>query len=156
MIFINRNRKNLRTFADRNKKINMNKKIIVSGVAIIMVLALQSFSMMPADVGVMKKEDGVYVVNTTKIGKDIEGYNGAVPLKIYIKKNKVEKIEILKNQETPKYLAKVKKALLESWNGLKVKDAQKKQVDAVTGATFTSEAVIKNVQTGLEYYQNNK
>ena len=97
MIFINRNRKNLRTFADRNKKINMNKKIIVSGVAIIMVLALQSFSMMPADVGVMKKEDGVYVVNTTKIGKDIEGYNGAVPLKIYIKKNKVEKIEILKN-----------------------------------------------------------
>ena len=33
---------------------------------------------------------------------------------------------------------------------------KKKQVYAVTGATFTSEAVIKNVQTGLEYYQNNK
>ena len=83
----------------------MNKKIIVSGVAIIMALALQSFTIMPTDDGVMKKEDGVYVVNTTKIGKDIEGYNGNTPLKIYIKKNKVEKIEFLKNQETPKYFA---------------------------------------------------
>jgi len=134
----------------------MNKKIIFAGITVVMALTLQSFTMKPADDGVMKKEDGVYVVNTTKIGKDIEGYNGAVPLKIFIKKNKVEKIEVLKNQETPKYLAKVKKALLESWNGLKVKDAQKKQVDGVTGATFTSEAVIKNVQVGLEYYQNNK
>ncbi|MBQ9262135.1 MAG: FMN-binding protein [Prevotella sp.] len=134
----------------------MNKKIILSGITVVMALTLQSFTMKPADDGVMKKEDGVYVVNTTKIGKDIEGYNGAVPLKIFIKKNKVEKIEVLKNQETPKYLAKVKKALLESWNRLKVKDAQKKQVDAVTGATFTSEAVIKNVQIGLEYYQKNK
>ena len=134
----------------------MNKKIFFAGITIVTALTLQSFTMKPADEGVMKKEDGGYVVNTTKIGKDIEGYNGAVPMKIFIKKNKVEKIEFLKNQETPKYMAKVKKALMEAWNGLKVKDAQKRQVDVVTGATFTSEAVIKNVQIGLEYYQNNK
>ena len=138
------------------KNNNMNKKIIVSGVAIIMALSLQSFTMKPTDDGVMKKEDGVYVVNTTKIGKDIEGYNGNTPLKIYIKKNKVEKIELLKNQETPKYFVKVKKAFQDVWNGLKVKDAKAKQVDALTGATFSSEAVIKNVQIGLEYYQKNK
>ena len=66
------------------------------------------------------------------------------------------KIEVLKNQETPKYLAKVKKALLTAWDGLSVKDAKAKQVDAVTGATFTSEAMIKNVQQGLDYYQKNK
>ena len=138
------------------KNNNMNKKIIVSGVAIIMALSLQSFTMKPTDDGVMKKEDGVYVVNTTKIGKDIDGYNGNTPLKIYIKKNKVEKIEFLKNQETPKYFVKVKKAFQDDWNGLKVKDAKAKQVDALTGATFSSEAVIKNVQIGLEYYQKNK
>ena len=134
----------------------MNKKIFFAGITIVTALTLQSFTMKLADEGVMKKEDGWYVVNTTKIGKDIEGYNGAVPMKIFIKKNKVEKIEFLKNQETPKYMAKVKKALMEAWNGLKVKDAQKRQVDVVTGATFTSEAAIKNVQIGLEYYQNNK
>ena len=121
-----------------------------------MSLAMQSFTMRPADEGVMVKENGVYVVTTTKLGKDVEGYNGPTPLKIYINKNKVEKIEFLKSQETPKYYAKVKKALQDAWNGLKVKDAQTKQVDAVTGATFSSEAVIKNVQLGLEYYQKNK
>ena len=44
----------------------------------------------------MTKEDGMFVINTTSIGKDIEGYNGPTPLKIYIKKNTVVKIEALK------------------------------------------------------------
>ncbi|SHL79012.1 electron transport complex protein RnfG [Xylanibacter ruminicola] len=102
------------------------------------------------------KEDGTYIINTTELGKNIEGYNGPTPLKIYIKKNKVVKIEALKNQETPKYYARVKKALFEKWNNLKVSEAQKLQVDGVTGATYTSEAVIKNVQAGLDYYKKHK
>jgi len=102
------------------------------------------------------KEDGTYIINTTELGKSIEGYNGPTPLKIYIKKNKVVKIEALKNQETPKYYARVKKALFEKWNNLKVSEAQKLQVDGVTGATYTSEAVIKNVQAGLDYYKKHK
>ena len=118
-----------------------------------MALTMQSFV---ADDNVMTKEDGMYVINTTSLGSDIEGYNGPTPLKIYIKKNKVERIEFLKSMETPKYYAKVKKALMDKWNGLKVKDAKMQQVDIVTGATYSSEAVIKNVQVGLEYYQNNK
>lgn len=120
---------------------------------IAMALTMQSFV---ADDNVMTKEDGMYVINTTTLGSDIEGYNGLTPLKIYIKKNKVERIEFLKSMETPKYYAKVKKALMDKWNGLKVKDAKTQQVDIVTGATYSSEAVIKNVQVGLEYYQNNK
>ena len=102
------------------------------------------------------KENGTYIINTTELGKNIEGYNGPTPLKIYIKKNKVVKIEALKNQETPKYYARVKKALFEKWNNLKVSEAQKLQVDGVTGATYTSEAVIKNVQAGLDYYKKHK
>ena len=104
----------------------------------------------------MTKENGVYVIDTTELGKDVEGYNGPTPLKIYINNNKVEKIEALKSFETPKYYVKVKKALLEKWNGMKVKDAKALQVDAVTGATFSSEALIKNVQLGLDYYQSHK
>ena len=106
--------------------------------------------------GAITKEGGVYVVNTTTIVNGVEGYNGPVPVKIYIKKNKIEKIEVLKNQETPKYLAKVKKEILTAWDGLTVKDAKAKKVDGVTGATFTSEAIIQNVQKGLDYYQKNK
>ena len=101
------------------------------------------------------KENGSVIVNTTTIAKDVEGYNGPVPLKIYIKKNKIEKVELLKNQETPKYLVKVKNAILNAWDGLSVKDAKAKKVDGVTGATFTSDAIKENVQKGLEYYQKN-
>lgn len=109
-----------------------------------------------ADNETMTKENGTYIVNTTSLGKDIEGYNGPTPLKVYIKKNKVEKIEFLKSMESPKYYAKVKKELIDKWNGLKVKDAKTHQVDAVTGATYSSEAVIKNVQLALDYYQSHK
>lgn len=102
---------------------------------------------------VITKEDGMTVVNTTELGKDVIGYISPTPLKIYIQKNKVVKVEALKNQETPKYFVKVKNALLDKWNGQKVADAQKLKVDAVTGATMSSDAVIKNVQLGLDYYQ---
>ena len=118
-------------------------------------VALMLMSMMAGD-QTMTKENGVTVINTTTLGKDVQGYLGATPLKIYIEKNKVVKIEALKNQETPKYFVKVKKALLEKWNGMKVKDAKKLKVDAVTGATYSSNAVIDNVKLGLDYYQSHK
>lgn len=131
----------------------MKKKYLIPMITLVAVLCLQSFM---ANDDTMTKENGVFIVNTTTLSKNIEGYNGPTPLKVYINKNKVERIEFLKSQETPKYYAKVKKALMDKWNGKKVKDAQKQQVDAVTGATFSSEAVIKNVQLALDYYQQHK
>lgn len=124
----------------------------IYSIFLLFALALMSFI---AD-ETMTKEDGAFVINTTEIGKNVEGYQGTTPLKVYIKNNKVEKIEFLKSTETPKYYAKVKKALQDKWNGLKVKDAKAQQVDAVTGATFSSEAVIENVRLALDYYQNHK
>lgn len=123
--------------------------------AALLFAAITMMSAMPAD-QVITKEDGMDVVNTTTLGQKVAGYIGATPLKIYIKGNKVVKVVALKNQETPKYFAKVKKKLLDSWNGKKVKAASKMKVDAITGATFSSKAVIKNVQLGLDYYQKNK
>ena len=129
----------------------MNKKYQFLLLAV--ALCLQSF--MVGD-DTMTKENGVYVINTTEIGRDIEGYQATTPLKVYIKKDKVEKIEFLKSQETPKYYVKVKKALLNKWDGKKVKDAKTQNIDAVTGATYSSEAVIENVRLALDYYQNHK
>ena len=108
------------------------------------------------DDGVITKENGMYVVNTTTLAADVDGYIGATPLKIYIKNNKIEKIEALPNKETPKYFAKVKKQVLDKWNGKTVKEALKAQVDGVTGATLSSDAVKENVKRGLEYYQKHK
>ena len=116
----------------------------------LMVVALTLMSWKADDT--MTKENGMTVINTTTLGKDVQGFLGATPVKIYIQKNKVVKIEAMKNQETPKYFLKVKKNLLDKWNGVKVKDAKKMKVDAVTGATYSSKAVIENVQLGLDYY----
>ena len=104
----------------------------------------------------MTKENGAFVINTTELGKDVEGYQGSTPLKVYIKDNKVEKIEFLKSSETPKYYDRVKKFLQSKWDGLKVKEAQEKEVDVITGATYSSEAVIQNVRLALDYYQSHK
>jgi len=125
----------------------------------IVCIAFVSLALMSAttqDHTVMTQEKGVYVVNTTTLAADVEGYVGATPLKIYIKKNKVLRIEALKNQETPKYFLKVKKHLLPQWDGMTVKKALKADVDGVTGATFSSDAVKENVKRGLQYYQKNK
>ena len=127
---------------------------------VISILALFSLvivlSSAKGDDGVMTKENGMYVVNTTTLGKNVVGYVAATPLKIYIQKDKIVKVEALKNQETPKHNAKVKRMLLTKWDGMKVKDVAKQKVDGATGATITSDAMKKNVQLGVEYYLKNK
>ena len=112
-------------------------------------------SAMPGD-QVISKEGKSVVVNTTSLTKSVKGYIGSTPLKIYITNNKIEKIEALPNQETPKYFTRVKKQMLDKWNGLTVNKAIKANVDGVTGATLSSDAVRKNVVQGLEYYKKNK
>ena len=112
-------------------------------------------SAMPGD-QVISKEGKSVVVNTTSLTKSVKGYIGSTPLKIYITNNKIEKIEALPNQETPKYFTRVKKQMLDKWNGLTGNKAIKANVDGVTGATLSSDAVRKNVVQGLEYYKKNK
>ena len=123
--------------------------------SILLFLISPSVSAQTQTAEVITKENGATIINTTTLAEDVEGYAGPTPLKIYIRKDKIEKIESLKNVETPKYWALIKRDLLNKWNGLTTKKAATQQVDVITGATYTSEAVIENVKRGLEYYQKN-
>lgn len=106
---------------------------------------------------VMRKEkDGTYVVNTTTLAQDVEGYNGPTPVEVYIKKNKIVKVVPLKSQEGPKYVAMVKKEMLPRYERMNVKKGTVQEVDAVTGATFTSRAMQENIKRAVEYYKNHK
>lgn len=106
---------------------------------------------------VMRKEkDGTYVVNTTTLAQDVDGYNGPTPVEVYIKKNKIVKVVVLKSQEGPKYTARVKKEMLPKYDGMSVKKGTVQDVDAVTGATFTSKAVQENIRRAVAYYKKNK
>lgn len=103
-----------------------------------------------------KQADGTYIVNTTTLAKDVRGFRGTTPLNIYIKNNKVVKVEALANQETPNFFNKVKQGLLNKWNGMKTAKASSANVDGVTGATFSSKAVKENVKRGVKYYMAHK
>lgn len=106
---------------------------------------------------VMRKEkDGTYIVNTTTLAADVEGYNGPTPVEVYIKKNKIVKVVPLKSQEGPKYVAKVKKDMLPKYEQMNVKKGTVQDVDAVTGATFTSKAVQENISRAVAYYKKHK
>ena len=106
---------------------------------------------------VMRKEkDGTYVVNTTTLAQDVKGYIGATPVEIYIKKNKIVKVLMLKCQETPKYVARIKNSFLPKFEGLKISKGTVPEVDGLTGATFTSNSVKENVFRGVNYYQQHK
>ena len=131
------------------------KKIAMICAAVVAVVLLGSATKKDKN-NVMVKEDGAYVINTTELGKDVDGYVGPTPLKVYIRKNKIEKIEFLPNQETPKYWNACKKHMLNKWDGMKVSEAKTAEVDGRTGATFSSDAVKKNVKLAIEYYEKNK
>lgn len=123
---------------------------------ILMALVAISAQMASAQEAMTKQKDGTYVVNTTTLGKDVKGYKAATPVEIYIKSDKVVKVEVLENREGPKYVNMVKKGIMDKWNGLKVKKAQELKVDAVSGATYTSNAIKENVKLGLKYYSEHK
>lgn len=109
-----------------------------------------------ADDVMRKEKDGTYVVNTTSLAQDVEGYNGPTPVEVYIKKNKIVKVVLLKSMETPKYNARIKKVMLPKYENQKLTKNKGVEVDGVTGATFTSDAVKENVRRGLEYYWKHK
>ena len=90
-------------------------------------------SAMPAD-NIMTKENDTTIINTNLLGKGIKGFKGTTPVKIYIKQAKTLQTE---------------------YNGKSVSKAAKMDVDGVSGATYSSKALKKNVQLGLEYYKKN-
>lgn len=131
----------------------MNKRTIgmVSGAA----LAVTLFASAAVNSEPITRSSDTTVVNTTEISKTVRGFKGATPVEIYIKKNKIVKVEALPNRETPQYFAKAK-ALLKQFEGKTVKKAAQMEVDGVSGATYSSRALIKNVQQGLNYYKSKK
>ena len=127
----------------------MKKRLFI---APLLALVLMSFT----QDNPISEEQGMIVVNTSALCPNIKGYADAVPVKIYIKGGKIEKIKSLRNAETPKFWALIKKEMMPKWEGMDVKKAAKAKVDAVTGATMSSKALLKNVQAGCDYYLKNE
>jgi len=89
----------------------MKKTIITLMLSITAIIAM-------AD-NVMTKQGNTYVVNTTTLC-NTKGFKDTTPLEVYIQKGKVVKIVALKNMETKSYFARVKKAVIDIYESLKV------------------------------------
>lgn len=85
----------------------------------------------------------------------IIGFAGPTPLEITLNDSgKISDIKLLKNKDTPAYVQiAIDGGLLNAWNGLTPQEALAKQVDAVSGATFSSRGIIQTVQKRLEVYE---
>lgn len=93
-------------------------------------------------------------INTTNLGTDVIGFNGPTPVEISTVKGVITRIKALPNQETPGYFRMVKESgLLEKLVGKTVEEAKTVELDAVSGATYSSDAVIKNIRLGLDSLQ---
>ena len=143
---------NFPTFVSSNQK-----ELMIMMRTFITLLLMAAFVTAEAQQVMRKEKDGTYVVNTTTIANDVEGYAGPTPVEVYIKKNAIVKVVPLKTMDGPKYVAKVKNQMLTKYEGMKVdKKNPLPKVDGVTGATFTSDAMREHINRAIAYYQKHK
>lgn len=93
-----------------------------------------------------------YAVYSKPASDGIKGFGGETPVMIALNPDKViVGVYLLPNAETPKFVQHVQESgFFNNWNGLTLKEAKKKKVDTVSGATYTSRAVALSVQAALE------
>ena len=116
----------------------------------------------PEATALVPKDDAIYEVKNLEItlgfimksspySDEISGFMGPTPLMIGLAPDfKIQKVIALKNEETPPFFERVKSnGLLDAWNGLLPSQVADKQVDAISGATFSSNGVIGSMQARM-------
>lgn len=126
------------------------KKTIIIAAIMLLVAGTASLDARTKKKATTKKATTPQVIYTGDIANKVIGYNGTTPLNITVKNGVIENIEVLPNQESPAYLKRAKEKVLPQYIGKTVTEAKKLKADVATGATYTSEALIKNIQMGLE------
>lgn len=96
--------------------------------------------------------DGTQVINTTTLGADVIGYQGQTPVAIHLKAGRIVKIEFLPHGETPRFYQRAIKGMQwATYEGKTLQEAQKVSVDAVSGATLSSHALVENIRRGIAH-----
>ena len=126
------------------------KKTIIIAAIMLLVAGTASLDARTKKTAKKAKASTSQVIYTGDIASKVIGYNGTTPLNITVKNGVIENIEVLENQESPSYLKRATAKVLPQYIGKTVAEAKKLKADVATGATYTSEALIKNIQMGLD------
>lgn len=98
--------------------------------------------------------EGTMIIHTSGLC-ETEGYAGKVPLDIYIEDGRIKNIVALPNDETPSFFEHASE-IFAQWIGKTPEEVRLHKADAVSGATYSSNAIIENVNAGLDYYISHK
>ncbi len=149
-----------RVAAKRNRWIGIGSFVVIFCIvaALAMVHENSIFGFSPGKstdkdkVDPVKKNGDCEIINTSRLGEKILGYGGSVPLEIYVTHGRIDSIKALPNNETADVFQRLyDQGLMKAWNGHTLNEASSLQVDAVSGATYSSNAVIDNVKAGVDY-----
>ncbi|MFA7116590.1 MAG: FMN-binding protein [Bacteroidales bacterium] len=102
---------------------------------------------------IWRTSDGSEIYSTEITGKEIFGFGGSTPLYILVNNGIIQKVTYKDNDESPSFWNNAQK-LLTTWNGLTIKQASEKKVDAVSGATISSNSILDNFQSILPTINN--
>jgi len=94
------------------------------------------------------------VLNTSPFGDRYIAYGGKLPFIIGINNSdKIEGISLLRNFETPGYIRRLdRRKFFDSWNGIPFQEVLTMEVEAISGATLTTDAVIKSFKKRIAVY----
>lgn len=93
---------------------------------------------------------GGFIFASHITGEKVVGYSGQTPLYIYFLDGKIQKVVAAENDETPGFWRRLtRKHFMDNWNGLTPSEASTHEVEVISGATFSSSAVMANLQKTL-------
>lgn len=151
---------NLQSVAGRNRWIRVGAFAVIFCIiaSLAMVHENSIFGFSPgktvneSQVDPVQKNGNVEIINTTTLGEKILGYGGTVPLEIYVTNGRIDSVKALPNNETADVFRRLyEEGLMNAWNGRTVSEAATLEVDGVSGATYSSNAVIGYVRAGADY-----
>lgn len=97
------------------------------------------------------------IIATAPYATDVKGFAGPTPLYIYVSNEGIVKqIVAADNADTPNFFQRAFTSLVPQWRDKHLEQAAELEVDAVSGATFSSNAIIANVQRSLAAQMQSK
>ena len=90
------------------------------------------------------------IIATSPYAVDVKGFAGPTPLYIYVSTTgTIKQVVAADNADTPNFFKRALTSLAPQWRDKSIEQAAALKVDAVSGATFSSNAIIANVQRTL-------
>lgn len=95
-----------------------------------------------------------YILLTMPYCEEFEGFGGCVPFAIVFNPDdKIRQLHLLQHNETPSWIEGLEEDnFFNSWDGLTAEEALNAPIDAVSGATFTSQTVIDSMDKRLSLF----